>query len=128
MFAVTSIYAGLLGLLFIALSTAVVTVRRSAQVSLGDAGNAQLQRRIRAQGNCAEYAPLGLLLIALAEAQGAPAMAIHALGICLLLGRLLHARAFLAPKMNLNLRIAGMVLTFTSITFAALGLLLHALF
>ncbi|MEO0679422.1 MAG: MAPEG family protein, partial [Pseudomonadota bacterium] len=46
-------------------------LRQGAGVSLGDGGDLRLQRRTRAQGNLVEYAPLFLILLALAEMQGA---------------------------------------------------------
>jgi len=128
MFAITSIYAGLLGLLFVSLSYLVTVSRRSQLVSIGDDGDRRLKHRIRAQGNCAEYAPIGLLLIALTEAQGAPGIAVHLLGLTLLAGRVLHAVAFLGTRMNIPVRIAGMVLTFSALFFSSAGLLLHGLF
>ena len=69
---VTPIYAGLLALLFILLSMRVIGTRRAARVALGDGGIPALLRRQRVHGNFAEYAPLALLLMALAELQGLP--------------------------------------------------------
>ena len=70
MFPVTAIYAGLLGLFFVGLSYAVTARRRSQQISTGDGDDARMRHLARAQGNFAEYAPIGLLLLALCE--GAP--------------------------------------------------------
>ncbi|QDC10352.1 glutathione metabolism protein [Oceanicola sp. D3] len=128
MFAVTSIYAGLLAVFFVGLSYAVTVRRRSRGISLGDGEDKRLRALSRAQGNCAEYAPLGILLLALCEAQGAPTVALHLLGIMLFAGRLLHARALLGPKMNLPFRVSGMVLTFLALLLMGFGLLLHSLF
>lgn len=64
-----------------------------AQIAAGqhrNGGHAALELAARVQGNCAEYAPIGLLLLALTEAQGAPSLAVHALGLMLLAGRILH--------------------------------------
>ncbi|MFY0635752.1 MAG: MAPEG family protein [Vannielia sp.] len=128
MFAVTSIYAGLLAIFFVGLSYSVTVRRRTKGISLGDGDDSRMRALTRAQGNCAEYAPLGILLLALSEAQGAPAIALHLLGIALLAGRLLHARALLGPRMSLPFRVSGMVLTFSALLLMGLGLLFHALF
>ena len=80
---VTPLYAGLLGLLLLALSINVIRDRFRTKVSLGDGNDALLQKSIRAHGNFVEYAPLGLVLIAVAELQGAPAFAVHLLGTAL---------------------------------------------
>ena len=121
---VTPIYAASLAFLFTALSLRVIAYRIAHQVSLGDAGNKGLLKRMRAQANCAEYAPFGLLLLLLLELQGLDALWLHSLGLMLTLGRLAHAIGFsLSPPIFLLRRI-GMVLTFTQLV-AASGLLLY---
>ncbi len=127
MFDVTALYAGALGVLLVYLSMRVVNLRKSLQVSTGNGGHAALELAARVQGNCAEYAPIGLLLLALTEAQGAPSLAVHALGLMLLAGRILHFIGYGRTPDNLSLRIAGMVLTFAMLAFASLGLMAHAL-
>lgn len=127
MLSVTAIYAGILAILYVLLSNHVAGTRRAEQISLGDGDSKRLQRRSRAHGNFAEYAPFGLLLLALLEAQGAPGWAIHALGLLLLFGRLLHGAAFLRRRMSLPLRVAGMGLTFAAIGLSGAGLLAQAL-
>lgn len=124
---ITPIYAALIALIFVALSARVIGYRRAHRLSLGDEGDKSLLKRMRAQANCAEYAPIGLILILLVELQGAPAIAVHFLGVCLLAGRALHGWAFSASPPVMAGRQIGMALTFTAISFAALGLLGHAL-
>ena len=63
--AVTALYAGLLGLLFFALSINVIGKRRSEHVALGHDGKPRLERAIRAHANFAEYAPFVLLMMGL---------------------------------------------------------------
>lgn len=126
MFPITSIYAGLLGLVFLALSMRVIARRRAAGIGLGDGGDPDLQRRIRAQGNCAEYAPLGIVLLALVEGAGAPAAALHVLGLLLLGGRALHGLGLSLGSWRDWARVGGMALTLTMLGLASLGLLLHA--
>lgn len=53
------------------LSWRVIQGRRSSGASLGDGGDTTLERRIRAQRNLTEYAPLFVVLIAILELQGA---------------------------------------------------------
>ena len=117
---ITATYAGLLGLVYIALSMNVIRTRRAAQVSLGSGGNDLLERRMRAHGNFAEYVPLALLLIALLEAGGQATWLIHALGIALLLGRLLHGYALSSLTRRPAARVGGMMLTLAVIGLAAL--------
>lgn len=126
-FSITPIYAALLTLLLIFLSAQVIIYRRRNRLSLGDEGDRRLLRLMRAHGNCAEYAPLGLILLALVEAKAAPAIAVHLLGLLLLAGRVIHAIGFSGENLIMRLRVFGMVLTFTMLGLSAIGLLAHAL-
>ncbi|SFG21449.1 MAPEG family protein [Sulfitobacter dubius] len=124
----TPIYAALCALVFLGLSWHVIAYRRVNRISLGDTGDKALLKRMRAQANAAEYMPIALILLALTEANGAPALAVHALGLALLTGRILHPLGFAATPQKFILRQVGMVLTLAMISVSALGLLGHALF
>ncbi|SFC07192.1 MAPEG family protein [Tropicimonas isoalkanivorans] len=123
---VTPIYAGLLGLLFAALSLRVIQARRRLGISLGDGGEAELQRRVRSQANCAEYAPFGILLLALAELQGMAGALLHLFGAMLFLGRVVHAWSLAQTPQVLPARVAGMALTLFSLIPVALANILMA--
>ena len=84
-------YAGLLGLLLIALSAQVVLARRRHRVGLGSGADEGLEQAIRVQANFAEYVPFAVILLVLAELTGLPAVALHAAGILLVASRVLHA-------------------------------------
>ena len=116
---VTPIYAAALAALFVILSMRVIGLRFRRRVSLGDGGDAELMQRIRAQANCAEYAPFGVLLLLIAELTGAPVWALHLSGLCLLAGRMAHGIA-LSGRMRFTLRKVGMVLTFASLCLSAI--------
>lgn len=124
--AITPIYASLIALLFLFLSARVIRYRRGNLISVGDAGDKALLQRMRAQANCAEYAPVALLLMLLVELQGAPAIAVHCVGAMLLVGRVAHAYGFSQHPQIMGLRVLGMLLTLTMILVTALGLLVHA--
>ncbi len=124
---VTPIYAGLLGLLLVWLSVAVILHRLRARVSVGDGADKGLAKAIRVQANFTEYAPLGLILLAISELQGAPVLALHGLGGLLLAGRVLHAVGYGRTPQIVGLRQLGMGLTFTMLVLASLGCLGHAL-
>ena len=109
---VTPLYAAVLVLWFLALSLRVVQNRKSVKVSLGDGGNKLLQRAIRAQANFAEYVPLALLLLAILELSRFSIYLLHAIGIALVVARLLHGYA-LAFRLEFRFgRYWGAVLTF----------------
>ena len=124
---ITPVYAALLTLLYLWLSFRVVQMRGAAKVSLGDGGDRILERRIRAHGNCAENAPIGLILLLLMELNGAPEVAVHGAGLMLLVGRLSHAAALSSPTPQFLLRTVGMGLTYLMQGLVAVGLLAHAL-
>jgi uncharacterized protein len=88
---VSFLYAGLLGLLLIALSAQVVLARRRFRVGLGAGTEQGMQQAIRVQANFTEYVPFAALLLVIAEIQGLPVAAIHAAGILLVASRVLHA-------------------------------------
>src|SRR3954470_24810880 len=91
---VTPLYAGLLAAWFLLLTLRVVQERHRTHISLGDGGDTTLQRRIRAHANFAEYVPLALILLAIRELIRFSIYFIHALGVTLLISRLLHGYAF----------------------------------
>lgn len=125
---ITSLYAALTVGIFLVLSFRVILYRRSAHISLGDTGDKNLLKRMRAQANCAEYAPLALILLAVSELNGAPAIALHLMGIALVAGRAIHAIGFASTPQKIILRQIGMLLTLGMLALSALGLLGHALF
>ncbi|MFT3671491.1 MAPEG family protein [Aestuariivirga sp.] len=121
---ITAFYAALLTPVLIFLTLRTVARRRSARVALGDGGDADLLRRIRRHGNFVEYTPFALILLGLAESLGTMAAVLHAGGIALVAGRLLHAVAL--TQSNLRLRVAGMALTLAALAVPALACLVGA--
>ena len=84
-------YAGLLGIILLVLSIRVVTVvRAKGKIGYGDGGDPDFTTVVWGQGNCVEYVPLTLILIAFAEAGGTSAFWIHAMGVALVAGRIMH--------------------------------------
>lgn len=120
-------------LFFVAIAALLATVlslntsfrRGAAGISIGDGGDVELQRRIRAHGNFIEHMPLALAALAAAEATGASPTTITLLGIALIAGRVSHAigmlRGLLWP------RPVGMVLTHTPTIIASAMTLLALL-
>jgi len=84
-------YAGLLGLLLVALSAQVVLARRRYRVGLGAGSEEGLQQAIRVQANFVEYVPFAVILLVLAELTGLPLPALHGAGVLLVASRILHA-------------------------------------
>jgi uncharacterized protein len=121
---ITTLFAGLLAMLFIALSVRVIGARRGARIAIGNGGDKMLARRARVHANFAEYAPIGLLLMGLAESGGASKPQIWMAGGLLLFGRLIHAYGVSQENEVLAFRVTGMALTFAAIISCALACLI----
>jgi len=118
---ITILYAGLIGLLLLVLSVRVIAIRRQPDgPSLGDGGNKVMTRRIRAQGNLVEYAPMILIMMGLLESAGQSAIALHIMGIALVVGRAMHGYALSISGGSVFGRVGGMVLTLTVLVVASL--------
>jgi hypothetical protein len=117
--AITALYAGLLGLLYLALCWQVVDHRRKGRVGLGTGGNPDLERAIRVHGNFAEYVPLFLVLLLLAELGGAAAWLLHALGAVFLVSRIGHAYGLSRSSGTTRGRFFGTLFTWIALLAAA---------
>lgn len=120
---ITPFYAAILGLFFVFLSVRTLRLRRKLRIAIGDAGNQEMLRGMRAHSNFVEYAPFALLLIFMLETEGAAYALIHALCICLLLGRLVHAYGVSNPSEDYRYRVFGMTMTFMALAGSAVCLL-----
>ena len=87
---ITILYAGILGLMAIALGATAGIYRAKQGISIGDGGDPQLTLRMRRHADFVENVPLALILFALLEMQEVSGTVIHGLGIALVLGRTLH--------------------------------------
>lgn len=119
----TALFAGPLGLLYLALTWRVIGFRRSLRIGIGDGGNQDLKRAIRVHANASETIPMGLLLMALNEAGGAPTWVVMTLGCMLLVGRMLHALGLSRHAGTSPGRFVGMVLTLSVISLGSLSVL-----
>jgi len=132
---VTGLYASCLGIVLIALSFNVIRYRRRNRVALGESSDFDLTRAIRAHGNFVEYAPIFLVMLAIAEFQNLPAYAIHALGILFVTGRLAHAYSVIKHERymdgviqhNPTWRMVGMICTFNVLGILSIILLIQLL-
>ena len=87
----TLITAGMLGVWYAFLAVTVIRARYRHRVSLGDGGIPELQARIRAHGNFAEYVPIVLILMGLVELAGGDRAVLLWSGIALVVSRVLQA-------------------------------------
>ena len=124
MLPITALYAAIFTFFFIKLAFDVIKLRRANRIALGAGGIDALEAAIRAHGNFAEYVPLGLILLALLEANGGLAIVVALLGAALLAGRYFHAQGL--QTSNLKKRVRGMQLTFGSLGILAVLNLAYA--
>lgn len=110
---ISVIYTSISALLICWLSLNVIKLRRKNRISVGDGGVHELTIARAAQLNAIEYIPISLLLLYALELNGAYILFVHLLGLSLLAGRIIHARAMLAE--NLKARVLGMQITLYTI-------------
>lgn len=115
---ITAIYAGVLGLIVLALGINVTVHRVKLRISLGDGGNPVMLRMIRLHANAIEYLPLALLLMAIYEINGGWHWALHAIGIVLIAARAIQTWGMWSTNAPGPGRGVGQTLT-----WAALGVL-----
>lgn len=123
---ITSFYAALLTVVFVALSVRTLRMRRLLGIAIGDAGNPRMLRAMRVHSNFAEYVPLSLVLMMLIEQQTTDAWLLHALGLCLSCGRLAHAYGVSQLQEATRWRVIGMAMTLTPLIISVLYLLFSA--
>lgn len=116
---IAPLYAGLLALWYLALSMRVVQKRK--HIHLGDGGDADMLRRIRGHANFAEYVPLALLMLGFMELSRFPFLLLHALGITLVVARLLHGYALSYSASFMIGRFWGTLLTYLVLGVEALA-------
>ncbi|KFA98530.1 MAPEG family protein [Vibrio sp. ER1A] len=118
---ITALYASLLACLMLWLAFQVIKQRRINQIAYADGGVEGLQIARSAQGNAMDYIPITLILMALVEYNGAPAIWIHLTGLSFVIGRILHAHGIL------NKRFKGRVLGMQVTVLVIAGLILSNL-
>lgn len=108
----TLFYISALSIIYLALSLNVIRLRWKYKVGIHSQGQSELALAIRAHANFAEYVPLCLILIALLELNMGSNYIIHALGLSLFVGRVLHPLGLMRGAGFSLSRFLGMALTF----------------
>jgi uncharacterized membrane protein YecN with MAPEG domain len=122
---IVTLYAGVLGLMAIAIGFPIGQLRGKLKVSLGDGGDQRLLLAIRRHGNFMEWVPFALLLIALLENAGVSKWAVHLLGAGLVLARLCHAMGLKHDSIEGAGRLVGAAGTALIIIVASVWLLVR---
>lgn len=120
-------YAGLLGLVLIALSIQVVVLRRRHRVGIGSGQVQALDCAIRAHGNFTEYVPLALVLLTLLGISGGLHDSVmHGLAGALVLGRILHGIGLSRSAGTSLNRVIGTLLTWLVLLIGSVAALVIA--
>ncbi|WP_417529924.1 MAPEG family protein [Marinobacter lipolyticus] len=118
---VTAVFAAITGLLLLVLSTHVVRYRLKYQKGMGVTDDRDFEAAVRAHANLVEYAPLGLIMLGLAELNGVPGYLVYWSGMALVVGRVLHAWGMISGRGGTHkARMAGIALTWLAILVTAL--------
>jgi len=123
---ITGFYFAILALLYLVLGLQVSRLRRGNRVLFGDGDNRELRSAIRAHANFAEYVPIIVLMVALLEISGLPALRVHLLMGTLLVARLMHPLGMYVGPRTLQFqicRVGGISLTLVVLLAAAITML-----
>jgi uncharacterized membrane protein YecN with MAPEG domain len=88
---ITALYAALCAFIVLALAVRIMVMRFRMRTGIGDGGDSRLARAIRIHGNAIEYVPIALVLLLVAELDGARPALLHGCGIVLVVARIAHA-------------------------------------
>lgn len=113
---IAAVTASALCVLHIRLAFGVIALRRKHGVRLGTGQQDDLEAAVRAHANFAEYVPITLLMLALAEINSGAWPLTLVSAVLLAFGRLNHALAL--RRGDIPLRVRGMKATFAAIATA----------
>ncbi|MBX3193393.1 MAG: MAPEG family protein [Labilithrix sp.] len=121
---VTALYGSLNAILNIALAIRVSNQRTRDKVALGtgDAQESALLVRIRTHANNAEFVPLAILMLLIAELSGGASVWLHVIGGSLLAARIAHVPGMERPAPNAA-RLAGNLITWLDVIATSIWVL-----
>lgn len=119
-FPVTTYLAVSLSFWLLILSWTVIKTRKTTKTSFGQGNDKALTRRVRAQANLTEYAPLFVILIGLSESQNGDTFVITVLAVAFLVGRLAHGYALAFTERNVLGRVGGIALSLLSMALGSI--------
>ncbi|MBX3264054.1 MAG: MAPEG family protein [Labilithrix sp.] len=115
---VTALYGSLNAILNVALASRVSTLRMRKRVSIGEGDSEELRVAVRIHANNAEFVPLALVVLLLAELCGGASLWLHVAGGALLAARVMHAVGMPRPAPNV-FRFMGTAITWIGIVAIA---------
>ena len=127
---ISTFLTSIIALWLLVLSARIIALRGASFLkffSFNNYGDQTLTRAIRAQSNLIEYAPIFLILIFIAEYNGAHPHLLYMIGTIFLIARLMHGFAFGFMKYSPFLRVSGTLLTFLSILIISVSNIIYIL-
>ena len=119
---VTALYGSLNAIFNIFLANRVSTFRRSEKVSIGHGESKALELAARIHANNAEFVPLAIIMLLLAELCGGASLYLHIAGGLLLVSRIFHAIGMPRPAPNV-FRFVGTGVTWIGIVALSVWIL-----
>ncbi len=116
----TPIYAVLLTILFLMLTVRVIMARRSQKIAYGSGEDTDTVALMRAHANWSEFAPIGIVLLLVAELQGVGPFWLHLCGLMLVVGRYMHGYAMGFNRKFFQGRVYGTALTLGALILLSL--------
>ena len=121
---VVALYGALNAFLNIGLALVVSRVRGSQKVSLGHGESPVMLKAVRAHGNNAEFVPLALVMLLIAELMGGSSLWLHVLGGSLTVARIAQPIGIYQEKAPNAARFIGTAVTWVMILATAVYVLL----
>ncbi len=121
---ITAGVAGIIGIMQYVLMLTVGAVRGQRNLSFGDGGDEEFQKKIRRHGNLAENAALFIVLLALLELSGQYATLVMIFGGLFVIARISHALSMTGSLPAVPLRPIGAIGTLIS-GLGTAGMLLY---
>ncbi len=87
---VAALYVALSAIITLVLAINTAFTRGRTKVLLGDGGNEEMLRAMRAHANNVEYVPLALTMLVLMALLQCSVYVLHGVGIALVVGRIVH--------------------------------------
>ena len=127
---ISTLLTSIIAIWLLILSARVIALRGVSFLkffAFNNFGEKALQRAIRAQGNLIEYAPIFLVLLFIAEYNGAHPHMLYMTATLLMIARLMHGVAFGFMKYSPFLRVGGTLLTFLCILILSISNIVEVL-
>jgi uncharacterized membrane protein YecN with MAPEG domain len=122
-FAMVAFYTAINALIMLILALLVTRARVKNQVEIGDGGKPEMTGPLRAHANNTEYVPTALLLMWALLPIGGSVWMVHAIGLPLTIGRLLHGFGLSRGIGTSSPRFLGVMLTWIAYIVGIVSLL-----